>query len=163
MCHLPGACGFAIRRLIQLHISNITHWKIKWNITYIFYSSSRDLYILAKKNMIHWTFQFHDCGKVWLTLIWPKLQSIHMIIFTSQWIIQVNIIAADALVKFSLPGHQQPWYWWCKVSMLLSSFKGELQLPAPFYWWQFYTTPYLTHWGLVTPFGDIDLGQHWLK
>ena len=20
----------------------------------------------------------------------------------------------------------------------------------------------LTHWGLVTPFGDIDLGQHWL-
>ena len=22
---------------------------------------------------------------------------------------------------------------------------------------------YLTHWGLVTPFGDIDLGQHWLR
>ena len=21
----------------------------------------------------------------------------------------------------------------------------------------------LTHWGLVTPFGDIDLGQHWLR
>ena len=21
---------------------------------------------------------------------------------------------------------------------------------------------FLTHWGLVTPFGDIDLGQHWL-
>ena len=24
-------------------------------------------------------------------------------------------------------------------------------------------TRYLTHWGLVTPFGDIDLGQHWLR
>ena len=22
---------------------------------------------------------------------------------------------------------------------------------------------HLTHWGLVTPFGDIDLGQHWLR
>ena len=21
----------------------------------------------------------------------------------------------------------------------------------------------LTHWGLVTPFGDMDLGQHWLR
>ena len=21
----------------------------------------------------------------------------------------------------------------------------------------------LTHWGLVTPYGDMDLGQHWLK
>ena len=21
----------------------------------------------------------------------------------------------------------------------------------------------LTDWGLVTPFGDIDLGQHWLR
>ena len=21
----------------------------------------------------------------------------------------------------------------------------------------------LTHWGLVTPFGDIDLGQHWIR
>ena len=21
----------------------------------------------------------------------------------------------------------------------------------------------LTHWGLVTPFGNIDLGQHWLR
>ena len=21
----------------------------------------------------------------------------------------------------------------------------------------------LTHWGIVTPFGDIDLGQHWLR
>ena len=23
--------------------------------------------------------------------------------------------------------------------------------------------PNLTHWGLVTPFGDLDLGQHWLR
>ena len=23
--------------------------------------------------------------------------------------------------------------------------------------------PCLTHWGLMTPFGDIDLGQHWLR
>ena len=21
----------------------------------------------------------------------------------------------------------------------------------------------LTHWGLVTPYGDSDLGQHWLR
>ena len=21
----------------------------------------------------------------------------------------------------------------------------------------------LTHWGLVTPYGDVDLGQHWLR
>ena len=26
-------------------------------------------------------------------------------------------------------------------------------------WFKFH----LTHWGLVTPFGDIDLGQHWLR
>ena len=25
------------------------------------------------------------------------------------------------------------------------------------------TVGVLTHWGLVTPFGDIDLGQHWLR
>ena len=24
-------------------------------------------------------------------------------------------------------------------------------------------TNFLTHWGLVTPYGDIDLGQHWLR
>ena len=31
-------------------------------------------------------------------------------------------------------------------------------------WWSFCSGRYeLTHWGLVTPFGDIDLGQHWLR
>ena len=25
------------------------------------------------------------------------------------------------------------------------------------------STQTLTHWGLVMPFGDIDLGQHWLR
>ena len=40
-------------------------------------------------------------------------------------------------------------------------------------WWLRSVFPYgitssqwgnpLTHWGLVTPFGDIDLGQHWLR
>ena len=34
-----------------------------------------------------------------------------------------------------MPGHQPEFRWWQKFS--------------------------LTHWGLVTPFGDINLGQHW--
>ena len=30
--------------------------------------------------------------------------------------------------------------------------------------WQFMPNePVLTHWGLVTPYGDKDLGQHWLR
>ena len=38
------------------------------------------------------------------------------------------------------------------------------------YWWLVYGRIYaslglneLTHWGLVTPFGDLDLGQRWLR
>ena len=27
----------------------------------------------------------------------------------------------------------------------------------------YYAWAELIHWGLVTPYGDIDLGQHWLR
>ena len=46
---------------------------------------------------------------------------------------------------------------WCDT-VVLSLSPNTLEIP------QSCTMPWLlTHWGLVTPFGDIDLGQHWLR
>ena len=36
-------------------------------------------------------------------------------------------------------------------------------IQASYYWGFVWMMVILTHWGLVTPFGDIDLGQHWLR
>ena len=55
-----------------------------------------------------------------------------------------------------------------KVANFISAYQKYLQIGC----WKHVLFPHLstgssvsilTHWGLVTPFGDIDLGQHWLR
>ena len=46
-----------------------------------------------------------------------------------------------------LPGNQQPQHWACTINRFLSSTLGRI----------------LTHWGLVTPHGDRELSQPWLR
>ena len=54
-----------------------------------------------------------------------------------------SIMVADALL---MHGARSSWYWPNMWGIIFPSLRNSL-----------------THWGLVTPYGDRDLGQHWLR
>ena len=66
---------------------------------------------------------------------------IKLTIFCSQWI---------KVISFSLLHWHLIESWWASHNSDFNSLSSTLRNE-------------LTHWGLVTPYGDSDLGQHWLR
>ena len=84
---------------------------------------------------------FNHC--IWIWKVYMHLRDVN---FNKLWMVRLEW-------KGHLIGNVHeicPWCEFWKLRIL------TLQLRFP-------TTSELTHWGLVTPFGDIDLGQHWLR
>ena len=77
-------------------------------------------------------------------------------------------MAADALA----PGVARPSATLVLImqnKQVLASHEEGFQLPKLSQCWEIienattFLKNQLTHWGLVTPYGDRDLGQHWLR
>ena len=66
-----------------------------------------------------------------------------------------TMVAADLEALFCQPVH------WLYVCCMCYALVHVIETPGSLKYIYIYSV--LTHWGLVTPFGDIDLGQHWLR
>ena len=104
--------------------------------------------LMGKSNMLNWFYEYHNVFAS-CTATYLKTDMVHFGICCSQFL----IIHTDG---------KKLAYFGTKFESICNVSACHLQV-SYYLRWPCSGLTVLTHWGLVTPYGDIDLGQHWLR